>query len=301
MGHAEAAGRDPLSEFAADVFTPLRRADQRAKAELYLRGLLLDGGRKSMSSMAQRLAVDHQVLQQFVTSSTWDTGAVRARLARRAAARTRTVAWVIGDLGFPKDGAGSPCVTRQFDRTHGKIANCQAAVSVRLVGDGVSAAVNWRLFVPEDWDDTTATDPGEVAEIARRRRRCGIPATERHRPRWAMAVEMLDDLLAWGLRPAIVVVGRAYGDVAEFRDALRRRRLPCLMRVGGVPFTRPFELGRRMETGYREMREEFGLDHFEGRSWIGWNRHVTLVSAAQLFRNSVDRLSSGEKCERKTA
>ena len=26
-----------------------------------------------------------------------------------------------------------------------------------------------------------------------------------------------------------------------------------------------------------------GLDHFEGRSWIGWHRHVTLAAAAQLF------------------
>jgi SRSO17 transposase len=50
----------------------LPRKDQRAKGELYLRGLLTDGQRKSMQPMAERLGVDHQVLQQFVTSSTWD-------------------------------------------------------------------------------------------------------------------------------------------------------------------------------------------------------------------------------------
>lgn len=37
-----------------------------------------------MQPMAERLRVDHQGLQQFVTTSTWDTAAVRARLARRA-------------------------------------------------------------------------------------------------------------------------------------------------------------------------------------------------------------------------
>ncbi|MFC9399353.1 IS701 family transposase, partial [Streptomyces sp. NPDC057027] len=26
-----------------------------------------------------------------------------------------------------------------------------------------------------------------------------------------------------------------------------------------------------------------GLDHFEGRSFTGWHRHVTLVTAAHLF------------------
>ncbi|GGS10390.1 hypothetical protein GCM10010269_56920 [Streptomyces humidus] len=26
-----------------------------------------------------------------------------------------------------------------------------------------------------------------------------------------------------------------------------------------------------------------GLDHFEGRSWVGWHHHVTLVTAAHAF------------------
>ncbi|MEV7037584.1 transposase [Amycolatopsis sp. NPDC051061] len=59
----------------------LARADQRAKGELYLRGLMLDGKRKSMQPMAKRLGVDHQQLQQFVTSSTWDYVDVRHRIA----------------------------------------------------------------------------------------------------------------------------------------------------------------------------------------------------------------------------
>jgi SRSO17 transposase len=38
-----------------------------------------------------------------------------------------------------------------------------------------------------------------------------------------------------------------------------------------------------IETGYRELKDTLGLDHFEGRTWPGWHRHVTLVTAAQLF------------------
>jgi hypothetical protein len=34
--------------------------------------------------MAERLGVDHQQLQQFITSSTWDYAAVRANAARWA-------------------------------------------------------------------------------------------------------------------------------------------------------------------------------------------------------------------------
>ena len=46
-----------------------RRSDQRAKGQLYVRGLLTDGARKSMQPMAARLGVDHQALQQFISSS----------------------------------------------------------------------------------------------------------------------------------------------------------------------------------------------------------------------------------------
>ena len=39
----------------------------------------------------------------------------------------------------------------------------------------------------------------------------------------------------------------------------------------------------RVEHDYRELKTGLGLDHFEGRSWTGWHRHVTLVTAAHLF------------------
>src|SRR4051794_25697337 len=53
-----AAVRPRLEEFAVEVFAPLARADQRNKGQTYLRGLLLDGRRKSMQPMAERLGVD---------------------------------------------------------------------------------------------------------------------------------------------------------------------------------------------------------------------------------------------------
>ncbi|WP_326640806.1 transposase [Nonomuraea fuscirosea] len=47
----------------------------------------------------------------------------------------------------------------------------------------------------------------------------------------------------------------------------------------------------RIEHDYRELKTGLGLTHFEGRSWNGWHRHVTLVSAAHLFLNEL-RLTS---------
>src|SRR5205823_248557 len=87
-----------LEGFVGELLADLPRRDQRAWAAVYLRGLLLDGDRKSIQPMAERLeAIDHksgegradyeQALQQFVNQSTWPAEAVRDRLQRWLAAR----------------------------------------------------------------------------------------------------------------------------------------------------------------------------------------------------------------------
>jgi len=237
--------RQRLEAFAVDVFTPLVRSDQRAKGETYLRGLLLDGRRKSMQPMAQRLGVDHQGLQQFVTTSTWDTTAVRMRLARRALEVVKPVAWVVDDTGFPKDGKSSPGVARQYSGTLGKVANCQIGVSVHAVTDTASCPLDWRLFLPTSWDDQ-AVDEADRPGVAARRRRCGIPADERHRPKWSLVVEMLDELADHGLRPPLLAADAGYGDNSQFRSALDERGIGYIMQVKGdalahKPDVRPVE------------------------------------------------------------
>src|SRR5205085_11782961 len=98
-----AAVRGRLEEFAAEMFAPLARRDQRDKGATYVRGLLLDGRRKSMQPMAQRLGVDHQGLQQFLSSSTWAVEPVRERLARMAVALFAHDSCVVGVIGFPEE------------------------------------------------------------------------------------------------------------------------------------------------------------------------------------------------------
>jgi SRSO17 transposase len=155
------------------VFAGLPRVDQRETGVRYLRGLMLDGQRKSMQPMAARLGVDHQQLQQFLTSSTWDVIGVRRRLASTAVEVVAPRVWVVDDTGFTKDGPASACVARQYSETLGKVGNCQIAVSVHAATDTASAVLDWRLFVPESWDETCVPDEaGKVANgHARRLRR----------------------------------------------------------------------------------------------------------------------------------
>lgn len=256
--------------------------------------------------------------------------------------------------------------------------------------------MNWRLFLPASWDETTAELKEERTLIRQRRDRALIPADIRHRPKWELAVEMIDELETWGVSPPVVVADAGYGDNGLFRTALTTRGLDYVVQVKGLTSVHPGDVafdtpeysgcGRpkkpgyrtppvqaqdlaqslpitqyrpvswrqgskntmtsrftamrvrpanrnlprnddgtlpacwllvewpshadaptdywlstlpedtpieelvrfgkirwRIEHDYRELKHGLGLDHFEGRHWLGWHHHTTLVTAAHLF------------------
>jgi SRSO17 transposase len=287
----------------------------------------------------------------------------------------------------------------------GKRGNCQIGVSVNLVSDRASSAVDWRLFLPESWDDAKSTGDELLAGAIRRRRaRAGIPDAERHREKWRLALDMLDEVREdWELPDLPVVADAGYGDATGFREGLTERSLAYAVAVkatttaypGDAVPERPSYAGRgrppvpayqqphttlrqlaleagrsaartvtwrqggkttmrnpradmrsrflalrvrpanrtirraadgslpecwllaewppgaaeptdywlstlpadtplrdlvriakirwRIEHDYRELKDGLGLDHFEGRSYPGWHRHVTLAALAQAF------------------
>lgn len=74
-------------EFVAEVFASLKRKDQREWGECYLRGLMLDGRRKSIQPMAERLPDGNmRALQPFVSQSTWDHVPVLRAVAAKVTA-----------------------------------------------------------------------------------------------------------------------------------------------------------------------------------------------------------------------
>jgi SRSO17 transposase len=248
-----AAVRGRLEAFADDVFASLPRRDQRARGACYLRGLMLDGRRKSVEPMAQRLGeVHYQALHHFVAVSPWNWRPVRRRLAERLVGALGPTAWAVDDTGFPKDGTCSVGVQRQYSGTLGKTANCQLGVSVNAVTEAASCPLDWRLFVPESWDE---------AAMAERRAACRLPGSVRHRPKWQLALDMLDELDQWGLRPPVLVADSGYGEVGEFRAGLDDRQIPYVVQVKADtsayaedvrPTTAPYTgRGRRPRPRYR--------------------------------------------------
>jgi SRSO17 transposase len=391
--------RGRLEAFVDDLFASLPRTDQRVRGQCYLRGLMLDGRRKSIEPMAQRLGeVHYQALHHFVAASPWDWRPVRRRLAEVLCGALSPTAWVVDDTGFPKDGSCSVGVQRQYSGTLGKTANCQLGVSVNAVTEHASCPLDWRLFLPERWDQEA---------MVTRRAACHLPAAVHHRPKWRLVLDMLDELAGWELSPPVLLADSGYGEVGEFRWGLDARQVAYVVEVRGdtsaypeqvhptiaphkgrgrrprpryrdqpsslsalamaageqagveliwrrgsrgrqrgrflalrvrpagviprrlartadeelpvrwllaewpvgqakptkywlsnLPETTPLvELVRlarsrwRVEQDYRELKGALGLDHFEGRGWVGWHHHVTLVSVAHGFL-TLERLRS---------
>lgn len=223
------AQRAALIAFAAEMYRPLVRCDQRAKGEQYVRGLLLEGRRKSIQPMAARLADgDEEGLQNFITDSPWDDVPVRRRLARRMTAEIGPEGWIVDDTGLPKDGRFSPGVAHQYCGALGKTANCQVLVSVNAATDRASCPLDWRLFVPKSWD-----------EDEQRRRRARIPEQVRHVPKWQLALEIIERLIEWGLERRVVQADGGYGDITAFRTGLEDRDLEYVVQVKGATSARP--------------------------------------------------------------
>jgi SRSO17 transposase len=370
---------DELSNFCAEMFSSIPRSDQRRWAEVYTRGLISVPGRKSIRRISDYVVGwrADQCLQQFVNQSPWRWEPMRRNLAYQVMAAIRPRVWAVEEVVFPKNGDRSVGVTRQYAASWRRMLNCQLGLAVVLADDDVSCAVNWKLQLPSSWDGDQV-----------RRSRAHVPADVRHRSRSQHVLDAIDDLLAWGVPPAPVLVDatqdrdvealllgledrglRYVVRVGENTPALQgpTRRLPGQQRVPtvrelaahsaksgrmtltwrdrteGAPTTSRFAAmtipdGQpgapvRIGTGHRyrpprsvlaewpagrnrpqqlwlsnlgtarlpelvnlvkvrcragaelaSLNDEFGLRSFEGRSFQGWHHHVTLVSAAQIYR-----------------
>lgn len=235
--------RGRLDAFAAEMFDgALVRAEQRRWSGVYLRGLMLDGKRKSIEPIAARLEDgDEQGLQQFVNQSPWDERVVRSNLARAMCAEIEPEAWIVDDTGFVKKGRFSIGVTRQYSGTLGRVDNCQVGVSINAACDAASCPLDWRIFLPEAWD-----------EDLERRGKAHVPDDVRHREKWRLALDMIDELGAWGLVAPLIAADAGYGEITAFRQGLDDREIPYVVQVKSTTSAYP-ERARRERPAYQGM------------------------------------------------
>jgi SRSO17 transposase len=172
------AVRDRLGDYAARFADDFPRAAPAARAGGYLRGPLPDGDRESVEPPSRRVALPpglagkdpEQARRPFVNQSPWDE---RAALRRYRATPARSVAGPGGafptdDAPFPKQGARSAGVQRQYRGARGKRADGQVAVSVHYGGQlctSLMDGASWVEFAERrlpTYDEPHLNNPNDV-------------------------------------------------------------------------------------------------------------------------------------------
>jgi len=210
-------------EFLHPLIAGVGRSERRVAATRYVEGLLMPGQRKSIIPMAERLGVDSQSLQQFVTNSPWSGEELWRAIRQKIIPHLEPVeAWVVDEMGWLKQGSHSVGVSHQYCGAVGKQANCQVSVEV-VVSDGwVAAPMGGRLYLPESWtkdrERCAATGVAEEVEFATKPE---------------LALEILRQAHQDGVPPAPVLGDCAYGNNGAFRAGVRELGLEFFLQVEG--------------------------------------------------------------------
>ena len=264
--------QDQLAEYTSRFDDLFARADQREWFRLYIRGLLTAPDRKNVEAIATEAAFIRpganlgQALQHFVTDSPWDHTGVLARYREQLSAfRDSATTWVIHDVALLKKGRNSVGTQRQFARSMGRKVNCQVAVVVGLTGRAGYVPLVARLYLPGYW-------LREEPELAIKT----VPQEHRtHTTKTAIALALLDQLRTEGWSAGDAAVEEGYATAEGFAESLATREIRPILE-GSAALN---AAGRRFEW----MKSRLGLDHFEGRTWIGWHHHIAMVLAAAGF------------------
>jgi len=210
-----------LPKFLSPLVQDLGRSERRVGATLYVEGLLMPGQRKSIGPMAERLGVDSQKLQQFITDSPWEDSAIWKAVRPVAVDALEPLeAWIVDETGWLKQGAHSVGVAHQYCGAVGKSANCQVNVQVAITDGLVAVPVGARLYLPESWTQ----DPVRCREA-------GVPAEVGFATKPQIALNLIQQVLADGVVRAPVLGDNAYGINGEFRDRLRALGLEFFLQI----------------------------------------------------------------------
>ena len=249
--------RASLEAFVQDVCSPVGRSERRRNAHVYVRGMLGQGGRKSLEPVISRVgggAVAYESVQHFLADSPWDPAPVMQRLAERVAPQLDVQAWVLDASGWPRHGNHSPGVARQYSGTLGKIGNCQIGVSLHAAGTRGTLPLGWAFYVPEVWCD----DSDEVRE---RRRRAKIPADVGFQTKPELALGLMQAAAGWQIDKAPVLGDAAYGKNTALRTSLHELGFEYVLSIDQtvtvfMPDTRFATKARRLGSGRPPSKRE---------------------------------------------
>jgi SRSO17 transposase len=224
-----------------------------------------------------------QRLQGLLTAMTWDQDDLNRQRVQRMLElpSERDGVLIFDDTGFAKQGKSSVGVARQYSGTLGKVGNCQVTVNCHYAERTVAWPVASRLYLPKEW----------AYDLARREK-AQVPKEIVFQTKPQIALELLDQAKAWGLRWACVVTDADYGDNPNFLDGLEKRRQRY---VNAVRCDFAVSLSRR---GGVVQRADVVVGALAARSWRtvawregsqGWLRGRFVAVRAWRIRSSGHR------------
>jgi len=188
----------------------VRGKNVSAHAVHFLTGILGNQKRKNIECIEADVAQsDYQSMQQFISDSPWDHGALMDQVARDADGMLgghRDSALYLDETSFVKKGNASVGVQRQYCGRLGKTENCQVGVFASLGRGNRVSIVDFRLFLPESWaQDSARCDKAKVPD----ERRVHCTKTE-------LALQMVMAARARGSRHAWIGGDEVYGNNQGF-------------------------------------------------------------------------------------
>lgn len=207
-----------IEEYMTPYYGFFHRSESRELAECYLTGLLMDGERKSVEPMSEKVNASERSMQRLLTTVKWDEQLVAAQYRRTMLDQTSDPQGllVLDDTGFPKKGRSSACVARQYCGASGKTDNCQIGVSMTYVGRDVAWPYKMELFVPESWDQ-------QNDDCATKRKKSHMPMSAQHKSKWRMALDFVDLAKKENVPHRAILSDGWYGNIPEFREELDNR------------------------------------------------------------------------------
>jgi SRSO17 transposase len=205
-----------IDEYMRPFLGYFHRSESRELAECYVTGLLMDGERKSVEPMSEKVNGSERSMQRLLSEVKWDDQgvAVEYRGAMLSETSDPLGILVLDDTGFPKKGNKSVCVARQYCGASGKTDNCQIGVSMTYVGQDVAWPYSMELFIPESWDKPDDDDCNA------KRKKTKMPESAHYRPKWRIALDLVDLARKDNVPHRAVLADGWYGNIPEFRQEL---------------------------------------------------------------------------------
>ena len=216
--------RQNLDLFVAEFADCIKTAPSRRHLRTYVRGQVSDLDRKSIEPIATAAGVPPRTLQEFMEIHLWDEKQVASRLRElvmRDHADENAIA-VIDETGYPKKGDKTAGVQRQHCGASGKQDNCVISVNLTYATESFHTLIDGDLYLPEEtWH-----------EDRRRCRLAGIPDEVVYRPKWKIALELLErSLVADSVRCKYLTADELYGGCSGFRAGVAERGLQYVVEI----------------------------------------------------------------------